>query len=273
VLAAPIGDALVETLALAGQVDRAFELGERLLARLDRAPGPPSGRVGLHLRLARAAVAAGRWPVATDHLAAARRSPAARGEEAARLDALEAQVALGEGRLDEAEGLAAAALVPAERAGLAEVACEALEVAGRVARQRDLEAAEAAFARGLAVAGAHGLELWRLRALHELGHGRPAAHRERGPAAGGAGPGRRGRRRGPGRHPRPPDRAGLVKQFRPAEALTFLRDSAAASRRFRLATLPMALVCQGAAHAQRGEGEAMEARSGWPWAWPPATWT
>ena len=88
VLAAPIGDALVETLALAGQVDRAFELGERLLARLDRAPGPPSGRVGLHLRLARAAAAAGRWPVATDHLAAARRSPAARGEEAARLDAL-----------------------------------------------------------------------------------------------------------------------------------------------------------------------------------------
>lgn len=62
-LAAPIGDALVETLALAGRVDRAVELGERLLARLDRAPGPPpSGRVGLHLRLARAAVAAGRRP-------------------------------------------------------------------------------------------------------------------------------------------------------------------------------------------------------------------
>ena len=57
----------------------------------------------------------------------------------------------------------------AERAGLPAVACEALEVAGRVARQRDLQAAEAAFARGLAVATAHGLRLWRLRALHELG--------------------------------------------------------------------------------------------------------
>jgi hypothetical protein len=60
-------------------------------------------------------------------------------------------------------------LAVAERAGLSAVACEALEVAGRVARQRDLEAAEASFARGLAVATAHGLGLWRLRALHELG--------------------------------------------------------------------------------------------------------
>jgi hypothetical protein len=69
-LAAPIGDALVETLP--GRPGRpAFGLGQRLLARLDRAPGRPPGRVGLRLRLARAAVAAGRWPVAADHLAAA----------------------------------------------------------------------------------------------------------------------------------------------------------------------------------------------------------
>ena len=40
---------------------------------------------------------------------------------------------------------------------------------GRVARQRDLEAAERAFARAADLAGAHGLKLWRLRALHELG--------------------------------------------------------------------------------------------------------
>ena len=171
-------------------------------------------------------------------------------------------MALGEGRLDEAEGLAAAALVPAERAGLAEVACEALEVAGRVAHHGDLEAAEAAFARGLAVAGAHGLEQWRLRALHELGtvdqlrtesvdrllEARALAAEVGAVALVATLDLQTG--------------AGLVKQFRPAEALTFLRDSAAASRRFRLATLPMALVYQGAAHAQRGEGEAMEARLG-----------
>jgi hypothetical protein len=41
------------------------------------------------------------WPPAADHLAAARRSLApSHGEEAARLDALDAQVALGVGRLD-----------------------------------------------------------------------------------------------------------------------------------------------------------------------------
>ena len=40
---------------------------------------------------------------------------------------------------------------------------------GRVARQRDLEAAERAFARAAAVASASGLQLWQLRALHELG--------------------------------------------------------------------------------------------------------
>jgi DNA-binding CsgD family transcriptional regulator len=260
VLATPIGDALVETLALAGQVDRAFELGQRLLGRLDRA-GPPSGRVGLHLRLARAAVAAGRWPVAADHLAAARRLLAGPGgEETARLDALEAQVALGAGRLDEAERLAATALAVAEQAGLPEVACEALEVAGRLARQRDLEAAEVAFARGLAVATAHGLELWRLRALHELGtvdqlrtesverllQARALAAEVGAVALVATLDLQIG--------------AGLVKQFRPGEGLGFLADSAAASRRFHLATLPMALVYQGTAHAQRGEGEAMEAR-------------
>jgi hypothetical protein len=71
-------------------------------------------------------------------------SPAWRAPGAgARLDVLDAQVALGQGRLDEADRLAAAA----ERAGLRAVACEALEVVGRVARQRDLRAAEAAFAR------------------------------------------------------------------------------------------------------------------------------
>jgi DNA-binding CsgD family transcriptional regulator len=54
--------------------------------------------------------------------------------------------------------------------------------------------------------------------------------------------------------------AGLLKQFRPDEALPFLRASADASRRFHLATLPIALVFQGTAHAQRSEGGPMEAR-------------
>lgn len=263
VLSVPVDDALTDVLALAGQVDRAFELGDRLLARLDLASHLPSCGAELHLRLARAGVAAGRWQVAADHLAAARDSPPVRQESVgARLDALDAQVAAGQGRLTEAGRLAAAALAVAERAGLPDLACEALEVIGRVARQRDLHAAEAAFARGLAVATAHRLELWRLRALHELGTvdqlrtesvDRLRQARELAVEVGAvalvatldlqiA--------------------AGLIKQFRPDEGLAAARVSAEAARRLRLATLPMALVLQAAAHAQRGRTSEMEARLG-----------
>jgi DNA-binding CsgD family transcriptional regulator/tetratricopeptide (TPR) repeat protein len=260
VLVVPIEDALTDVFALAGQVDRAFELGDRLLARLDLSSHLPAGGAELHLRLARAGVAAGRWRVAADHLAAARRVPAAHQPGlAACLDALDAQVALGQGRLSEADRLAAAALAAAERAGSPADACEALEVTGRVARQRDLQAAEAAFARGLAMATAHGLELWRLRALHELGTveqlrtesvERLRQARELAVEVGAlalvatldlqiA--------------------AGLIKQFRPDEGLAAARASTEASRRLHLATLPMALVYQAAARAQHGQPEEMEA--------------
>ena len=131
---------------------------------------------------------------------------------------------------------------------------------GRVARQRDLEEAERAFARAAAVASAHGLQLWHARALHELGTidqlrtesvDRLQQARELAVAQGAlaltaaldlqiA--------------------AGLNKQFRADEALEAARRSAAASRRFHLAVLPMALIFEATAHAIRGEREAMEAR-------------
>jgi len=139
------------------------------------------------------------------------------------------------------------------------VACEALEVIGRVARQRDLEAAEGAFARAADLASAHGLRLWRLRALHELGTidqlrtesvDRLLEARELAVAQGAlaltatldlqiA--------------------AGLNKQFRADEALEAARRSVDAARRFRLAVLPMALIFQATAHAIRGEHGPMEA--------------
>jgi len=280
VLTVTIDDVRTDVYALSGQVDRAFELGNRLLARLDAPARLPSGGAELHLRLARAAVAGGRWSVAGDHLDAARRRPAAGGvgraalsgvgrpassgepavtaAAAASLAALDAQIALGQGRLGDAARLAEGALVRAERAGTPAVVCEALEVTGRVARQSDLDAAEAAFARSLAVATAHGLELWRLRALHELGTldqlrtesvERLCQARELAVEVGAlalvatldlqiA--------------------AGLIKQFRADEGLVAARRSADASRRLRLATLPMALVHQAGAYAQRGDVPRME---------------
>jgi ATP/maltotriose-dependent transcriptional regulator MalT len=253
-----VDEALTEVFAMSGQVDRAIETGRMLLARL----GPPSPRAAhLHLEIARAAIAGARWAEAAASIEVARESA---GSDAAQVDACAAQVAAGRGRLEEADRLARAALRAAEGEGgqsvQPEVACEALEVIGRVARQRDLEAAERAFARAADLAGAHGLRLWRLRALHELGTidqlrtesvDRLEQARELAVAQGAlaltatldlqiA--------------------AGLNKQFRADEALAAARRSADASRRFHLATLPMALIFEATAHAIRGEEGPMEDR-------------
>jgi len=255
-LCTPVDEALTEVFAMSGQVDRAIEMGRTLLARLG--PGAPSARAAnLHLDIARAAIAGAQWAEAAASIEVARRSP---GADAAQVDACAAQVAIGQGQLAEADRLASAALRAAESGGLPEVACEALEVIGRVARQRDLEEAERAFTRAAAVASAHGLALWHARALHELGTidqlrtesvDRLEQARELAVAQGAlaltaaldlqiA--------------------AGLNKQFRADEALAAARRSADASRRFHLAVLPMALIFQATAHAIRGEHEAMEAR-------------
>jgi DNA-binding CsgD family transcriptional regulator len=255
-LCGPVEEALTEAFALSGQVDRAIEMGRTLLARLGGRAGP--FRAGqLQLGIARAAIAGARWADAAASVEIARGSA---GVEAAQVDACAAQVAAGRGHLAEADKLARSALAAAEDSGLAEAACEALEVIGRVARQRDLAAAERVFARAAAVATAHGLRLWQARALHELGTidqlrtesvDRLEQARELAVAQGAlaltatldlqiA--------------------AGLNKQFRADEALEAARRSEQASRRFHLATLPMALIFQATAHAICGEQQDMEAR-------------
>ncbi len=166
-----VEDALTETLALAAKTDDALELGEALLGSLERVGAPPGRRAELHLTLARAADAATRWPLARHHLAGARRQAelSAHQDLLARVDALAAHVAMGEERLEEAVELATSSLRSAERLGLPEVACEALEVIGRRERVLDLRRAEATFRRELDTAERHGLRLWWVRALHELG--------------------------------------------------------------------------------------------------------
>jgi DNA-binding CsgD family transcriptional regulator/tetratricopeptide (TPR) repeat protein len=156
-----LDESLVEVLTLAGRTDEAFVAGARVLAGLHE---DLTRAARTHLRLARAAVTAGRWRQADAHLKAAARV----GADPA-VDALRAQVAIGEGRVADAVALAQRAVGIAEQAGEYEAACEALEVLGRAARLRDLAEAEAAFQRAHRIADAQGLVVWRIRALHELG--------------------------------------------------------------------------------------------------------
>ncbi|MGH3897330.1 MAG: ATP-binding protein, partial [Pseudonocardiaceae bacterium] len=125
-----LDETLVEVLALAGRTDEAFAAGGRALAGVH---GDVARSARTHLRLARAAVTAGRWQQADAHLEAAARA----GADPA-VDALRAQAAIGEGRVADAVALAHRAVATAEHTGEYEAACEALEVLGRAARLRDL---------------------------------------------------------------------------------------------------------------------------------------
>jgi DNA-binding CsgD family transcriptional regulator len=176
------------------------------------------------------------------------------------VDVCAAQVAVGYEDLEEAGRLAAAALQAAEDGGLPEVQCEALEVIGRVARQRDLDEAERVYARAAALASAHALRLPRLRAMAELGSIEML---------------RTGKLDKLMQARRLSEEQGalfisavldlqlasaLVKQFRAEEALQTASACSDASRRFHLAALPEALVFEAAAHAIRGERTMMEAK-------------
>jgi DNA-binding CsgD family transcriptional regulator len=161
--------ALLEAIVATGDVDRAQEIGHALVDVL--VGGPAAPMVDVHLLLARAQLKADPVEAASD-VAAARALAAADVSMLARVNAVDALVTLETDRSDRlpaAEALARRATDGAEAAGLAEVACEALEVLGRCVRMRDLPAAHEVFARQLRIADAGHLTMWRIRALHELG--------------------------------------------------------------------------------------------------------
>jgi DNA-binding CsgD family transcriptional regulator len=161
--------ALVEGLALAGRIEEAMAVGHALTTRLSSDPAAERTRAQVHLWLAHAAVAATRWSMARVQLAqAAGLLGASRDRDLlAEIMVLRAEVALAAGDPGQARTLADRVLDLSE--GRAEVRCQALEIIGRSERPRDLAAAQEAFERALAIAEAHVLPLWRLRALHELG--------------------------------------------------------------------------------------------------------
>jgi DNA-binding CsgD family transcriptional regulator/tetratricopeptide (TPR) repeat protein len=147
--------ALVEVLVLAGRAAEARDLGEPLLARTG---AHDLRRERLALTLARACVVSVQPEQAHRYLAHAGTGPVER--------ALRAQVAVLQGRPDEAGELARAAADDGDPA----TRCEALEILGRVARLHDRpEEARAHFADALQAAEDHGLPLHRVRALAELG--------------------------------------------------------------------------------------------------------
>lgn len=171
----------VRALALAGEVDRALTAADLLDVV------SPAERVWAREAVARALAFRGDWPHAEDELAPLR-GP---GESAA-VTALAALIALERGRPEDAERWATRALQVAavhRAAGPASghedadseggarsdpggevdsaAQCQALEVLGRLARNRDLDQAEARFRRCVLVAETAGLTVWRARALHE----------------------------------------------------------------------------------------------------------
>ena len=161
---------LVEALALAGQVDEAMLIGDRVIARLTPGGDGAIRRAAIHLKLAHAAVDGTRWAVARRHVGIAGDLLAADPEPglSAETAVLDAEIALAaDDAGDRARALAERAL--ASPGASAEIRCRALELLGRVCRARDLDGAREAFELALATADTAGLAVWRLRALHELG--------------------------------------------------------------------------------------------------------
>ncbi len=128
---------------------------------LDRVTGDRHAE--LALRLARAAVQAGRWDDAAAYVDRAGRP------DDPRSPALLADAAHGAGHVEEAAAYAAEAVALAERSGTPADRCQALVAQARVARLHDLAASGAGFGRAAQLAAEHGLAAWRVEALHGLG--------------------------------------------------------------------------------------------------------
>ena len=173
---------LIHALTLTGDTARALTVGERLLAALITMGASPQRRAEALLARARAAATGGRWALGLEEVDAARElvGDHAGPELAAPLDAVAARLVLSSrqpDRLRRAAELAARALAAAEPrpdspAGATAqpvVACEALEVLGRCARQQDFATAEEYFTAALRIAERNSLTVWRIRALMELG--------------------------------------------------------------------------------------------------------
>ena len=103
---------LVGCLALAGHADEAMAVGERLIASWSDPGAAGPAPADVHIGLARAAIAATRWPAARAHVEAAQRLLAAdpHPERGAHIAVLGAELALARDDVAQAGKLAHAAL-------------------------------------------------------------------------------------------------------------------------------------------------------------------
>ncbi|MDT7552068.1 MAG: hypothetical protein QOI16_604, partial [Pseudonocardiales bacterium] len=141
---------------LLGRAVEALETGERALAQVRGAE-----HAELCLRLAHAAIVAGRWGEARRFV-----ERAARPDDPRSLTLI-ANAAYGAGDVAEAERLSRAAVQAA--AGDPAMVCEALLVLGRSTFATDPAGSEAAGRRAAQIAAEHGLVPWRVQALFGLG--------------------------------------------------------------------------------------------------------
>jgi DNA-binding CsgD family transcriptional regulator len=159
-----IGEALLSVLATTGAVDEALDVGEQMLAA-----ARPGQRANIHLAMARAAAEASRWDRAGGHAATARdlAENVPGSLIGARIDAVSAEVAVGQGRFGDAAVLAQSAIEIAEQCEDRELEAATALVIGRCERGRGEGNPAATFDRVVSIGREHGLPAWQLRGLME----------------------------------------------------------------------------------------------------------
>ncbi len=159
-----IGDALVSVLATTGAVDEALETGERM-----RVAASAEQRPTIHLAMAQAAAEGSRWDTAGVHAATAHGliEHVPGSLIGARIDAVRAEIAAGQGRFADAAPLARRAMtIAAERQDHELQAATAL-VIGRCERGRGEGNAAATFDDVVRIGREHSLPRWQVRGSME----------------------------------------------------------------------------------------------------------
>jgi DNA-binding CsgD family transcriptional regulator len=246
---------LLSIWTLDSQPRRALEAGHRILS----ADVDPTLGDEVRFELVDCMIAAGHWDDADHYLQALRSTTTRDRSDEGRLAIAEAEVALGRNDKGAAVAFARTALADAQEEARPEVTCRALWVIGRVERGRDTAAASAAFEQAYECASRHGLPVFRIKSLQELGTidmyetlatGRLEEARRHALAAGAL---------------------SMVAMVDLQLAATYscrgqaemtlaaAARSADVSRQFGLASLPMSLALQAVAHGFSGDRTAMEA--------------